>query len=158
MDCVSNIIAKEGTRALFISFPLTLAMNIPYGGALVATNESLKKQLNPDGKYNFLAFLFCGTIAGGVAGMITTPLDVIKTRLQTQNFKTPIFSSPSPPPPSHHQSSETLRGFSSIVRQIFRETGYRGFVRGILPRILLHAPAAAISWTTYETIKSLFVK
>jgi hypothetical protein len=29
------------------------------------------------------------------------------------------------------------------------------FTRGMVPRMLLHAPAVAISWTTYETMKNL---
>ena len=42
-----------------------------------------------------------------------------------------------------------------VIQHIIREEGLKGFLRGLAPRMLLHAPAVAISWTTYETIKSL---
>ena len=38
-------------------------------------------------------------------------------------------------------------------RSILREEGPRGLFRGTLPRVALHAPSVAISWTAYETAK-----
>lgn len=39
------------------------------------------------------------------------------------------------------------------VRQINAVEGVGGFFRGALPRLLVHMPSVAISWTTYETVK-----
>ncbi len=83
-DCIHKVVKYEGVRALFISFPTTLLMNIPYGGVMVATNESLKTALNPSGERNIPAFFISGAGAGGLAALVTNPLDVAKTRLQTQ--------------------------------------------------------------------------
>ena len=41
------------------------------------------------------------------------------------------------------------------AKAIMREEGWRGFTRGATPRVLLCAPAVAISWTVYEGVKSL---
>ena len=49
----------------------------------------------------------------------------------------------------------TYKSAVQVVRHIIREEGYMGFLRGLTPRMLLHAPAVAISWTTYETVKSI---
>lgn len=46
-----------------------------------------------------------------------------------------------------------LQAFRSIVA----EEGYRGLFRGTAPRVAMHAPAVAISWTAYETAKGWFV-
>ncbi|CAK9187448.1 unnamed protein product, partial [Ilex paraguariensis] len=43
-----------------------------------------------------------------------------------------------------------------VLRTIVKKDGYRGLVRGWLPRMLFHAPAAAICWSTYEAGKSFF--
>lgn len=47
----------------------------------------------------------------------------------------------------------TYRGLVHVVDSIWREEGYRGFLRGVTPRMVVHAPSVAICWTTYESIK-----
>lgn len=39
---------------------------------------------------------------------------------------------------------------------IVKKDGYRGLMRGWMPRMLFHAPAAAICWSTYEAAKAFF--
>lgn len=43
-----------------------------------------------------------------------------------------------------------------VLRTILEKDGYRGLMRGWLPRMLFHAPAAAICWSTYESAKDFF--
>ncbi|KAJ1437566.1 Mitochondrial substrate/solute carrier [Sesbania bispinosa] len=43
-----------------------------------------------------------------------------------------------------------------VVKTIVKKDGYRGLMRGWIPRMLFHAPAAAICWSTYEAGKSFF--
>ena len=54
--------------------------------------------------------------------------------------------------------NSSYKSASQVVRHIVREEGYTGFLRGLAPRMMLHAPAVAISWTTYETVKAILVK
>ena len=54
---------------------------------LVPVNESMRKMLNPSGKYDFRSSMLAGSVAGMVAAAVTNPLDVIRTRLQTQNLE-----------------------------------------------------------------------
>mmetsp|Transcript_19281 Transcript_19281/g.37793 ORF Transcript_19281/g.37793 Transcript_19281/m.37793 type:complete len:464 (-) Transcript_19281:1158-2549(-) len=84
-DCARTILRNEGASALFISFPTTLVMNMPYAAVMVSANESLKKILNPGNEYNLTAFFVSGALSGAFAAAMTNPLDVVKTRLQTQN-------------------------------------------------------------------------
>jgi solute carrier family 25 iron transporter 28/37 len=65
-DCLRTVVKEEGVRALYVSLPTTLIMNIPYGIVMVASNESLKKVLNPTNEQNIYAFLAAGAGAGGV--------------------------------------------------------------------------------------------
>lgn len=39
--------------------------------------------------------------------------------------------------------------------QIYAAEGVVGFFRGVGPRLMVHTPSVAISWTTYETVKGL---
>jgi len=49
--------------------------------------------------------------------------------------------------------STPFEAFQSIVQ----EEGLRGLFRGTLPRVALHAPSVAISWTAYEMAKDWLI-
>ena len=78
---------EEGARGLYRSYPLTVMMNIPFMSVVVCVNENMKTYLKPWEQNNphFWYFICAGT-AGGVAGILTNPMDVVKTRLQTQEI------------------------------------------------------------------------
>jgi solute carrier family 25 iron transporter 28/37 len=82
VQCVKSIIREEGAIALFRSYPVTVGMNIPFATTVVCVNENLKTYIKPwnTSSPNFWYFI-CAGIAGGIAGLVTNPLDVVKTRL-----------------------------------------------------------------------------
>jgi len=140
-DCIRSVWRVEGLSGFYRSLPTTLAMNIPYWGLMVAANESLKRRIFVgDGAGDSLAdaplyFLSAG-ISGGFAAALTTPMDVVKTRLQTRDVTGAL------------QPRQL-----ELPGQIFREEGARGFLRGLGPRVALAAPAAGVCWGTYETAR-----
>lgn len=86
--CISDIIKNDGIHGLYRSYPLTVLMNVPFMSVVVCVNENLKTFFKPwEQNKPHLWYFFCAGIAGGVAGIITNPLDVIKTRLQTQEIQ-----------------------------------------------------------------------
>lgn len=178
LSCVRSVIRAEGFSALYVAMPTSLMMNIPYGVIMVPVNESAKKILNPSGEYKTSVTMLAGSIAGAVAATLTNPLDVIKTRLQTQDLEpcpqmvtvhkgstvsagsasVPLGSSGSNGPLGLRQLlSLPFRGTLSVFNTIRAEQGYRGFARGVVPRVMVQSPAVAISWTVYEGVKSLLV-
>lgn len=123
-------------------------------------------------------YFLCAGVAGGVAAAATTPFDVIKTRLQTQDCTlikecctpgNPNCNAPSSSPSAAAATttatsiSERVNvrhgpkysGFASTLKIIMKEEGIRGLYRGSLARVGLQAPATAICWGTYESIKWL---
>lgn len=164
VDCTRQVIRTEGIRALFRSYPTTLAINAPYGAVLVAVNEKMKSYLIPsssesttDRSYLLPRYFLAAGIGAACASVLTHPLDVIKTRLQTQDCfcKDPPPSCPrraaSPPVPPTPRYTD----FFSSVKLIHAEEGFRGLYRGLLPRAALSIPGAAMCWGTYESVKNL---
>jgi solute carrier family 25 iron transporter 28/37 len=152
---LSTMIANEGAVSLYRSFPVTLATNIPYGVVMVGTNEFLKKQWASNGELTLGVTMASSSVAGLLAAAVTTPLDRIKTYLQTQQL-TPACSVGSSAPdhcPIKASGKPIITGWKEAAVRIYETEGGVGFFRGMTPRILSHTPAVAISWTTYETAK-----
>jgi hypothetical protein len=47
--------------------------------------------------------------------------------------------------------------FKTTVRYIYRTEGLLAFTKGVLPRMSINVPSTALSWGTYELIKSLLI-
>lgn len=163
---LSTMIRNEGAISLYRSFPITLASNIPYGMVMVGTNEFCKQQWSQDGHLTLGVTLGASSLAGLLAAATTTPLDRIKTYLQTQQLSPAcmLTSTPNVAPetcPLQASSSSSSSGLTKplvanwrqAAMRIYQTEGSVGFFRGLTPRILSHTPAVAISWTTYETAK-----
>ena len=112
------------------------------------------------------ANLISGGVSGALAAVLTTPFDVVKTRMQVSGLSTPTRPNPSPqqslphsqPPPSSssiisRSSSSPSQGAFSVFSQIWKEEGIRGLFTGVGPRAARTAPACAIVIATYETVK-----
>ena len=77
----------EGIYGLYRSYPLTVFMNIPFMACVVCVNENAKTYFKPWERSNaHLWYFLCAGTAGGIAGVFTNPLDVVKTRIQTQDL------------------------------------------------------------------------
>lgn len=147
-DCVRRVMREEGFGAFYASYRTTVLMNAPFTAVHFATYEAAKKALvevSPErvgDEEGWLVHATAGAAAGGLAAAVTTPLDVVKTQLQCQGVcGCDRFTSSS---------------ISDVLKTIVKKDGYRGLLRGWLPRMLFHAPAAAICWSTYEGVKSFF--
>ncbi|KAL5727123.1 hypothetical protein ACHQM5_000353 [Ranunculus cassubicifolius] len=143
-DCVLRIFREEGFRAFYASYRTTVIMNAPFTAVHFATYEAAKKVLGEISPENasedkFFVHITAGGAAGALAGAVTNPLDVVKTRLQCQG----VCGA------DKFKNSSTL----NALKQIVAKEGPQALLRGMKPRVLFHAPAAAICWATYEAMK-----
>lgn len=133
LSCARTVFQNEGIRAFYISYPTTLTMTVPFTAAQFMAYESLSRVMNPSKRYDPATHCVAGGLAGGFAAAITTPLDVIKTLLQTRGTATDI-------------EIRGARGLVEGARIIMKRDGYRGFFRGLKPRIITTMPSTAICW------------
>lgn len=82
---IQSMYRNEGFKSFYKSFGINYFMNVPFGALIVTINESLKaKYFNHQTDSIYKYFMFAG-LAGLLASVPTCPLDVIKTRLNTQD-------------------------------------------------------------------------
>ncbi|KAF4365920.1 hypothetical protein G4B88_008393 [Cannabis sativa] len=89
---------------------------------------------------NDLETAMIGAFAGAITGAITTPLDVIKTRLMVQG------------------SAKQYQGICDCVRSIMREEGSHIFFKGTAPRVLWIGIGGSIFFGVLERTKQLLAK
>lgn len=91
----------------------------------------------------------CGALGGVASGIVTCPLDVIKTRLQAQgSFRRG---------PSYAVASPLLyRGMVGTARTIWSEDGVRGMYRGLGPMLLGYLPTWAVYMSVYDISKGYY--
>jgi solute carrier family 25 (mitochondrial iron transporter), member 28/37 len=83
-DALRTIVRNEGAHVLYRSYPTTLIMNVPFTAIHVGLYESAKRALKIEEEdEGFRTQFLAGGFAGGIAGFLTTPMDVVKTRMQT---------------------------------------------------------------------------
>jgi solute carrier family 25, member 33/36 len=94
--------------------------------------------------------LCAAAIAGIATGTATNPIWVVKTRLQLSASQDNHHKKVAFPAPS----SSSFGGSVSMIRQIAREEGIRGFYKG-LSASYLGVTEGTIQWVLYERLKLL---
>ncbi|KAM6092349.1 mitoferrin-2 isoform 3-T3 [Theristicus caerulescens] len=146
-DCVRAVWRNEGAGAFYRSYTTQLTMNIPFQAIHFMTYEFLQEQLNPHRQYNPGSHVVSGACAGAVAAAATTPLDVCKTLLNTQESL--ALSS---------NISGHITGMANAFRTVYQVGGVTAYFRGVQARVIYQMPSTAIAWSVYEFFKYILTK
>ncbi|CEJ91629.1 Putative Mitochondrial carrier protein [[Torrubiella] hemipterigena] len=92
-----------------------------------------------DSQFNAIA----GAVGGFTSGVVTCPLDVIKTKLQAQRSLRI----------GEKSSRQLYNGLIGTAKVIWKEDGLRGMYRGLGPIILGYLPTWAVWFTVYNKCK-----
>ncbi|XP_009620785.1 protein MITOFERRINLIKE 1, chloroplastic [Nicotiana tomentosiformis] len=142
-----RILEKDGILGLYSGYSVTLLRNLPAGVLSYSSFEYLKAAVLSNTKRERLEpfqSVFCGALAGAISASITTPLDVVKTRLMTQVVHSEA---------ANKAAAAMVTGVSATVRQILKEEGWVGFTRGMGPRVLHSACFSALGYFAFETAR-----
>lgn len=97
-----------------------------------------------DSQFNALA----GAIGGFTSGIVTCPLDVIKTKLQAQGGFAAAQAAQGTRRP------RVYKGLVGTARVIWKHEGLRGMYRGLGPIIMGYLPTWAVWFTVYNRTKT----
>lgn len=138
---VSNIWKAEGIRGFFTGYSSLIIRELPFDAIQFPLYEFFKTALSKRCKRPLHTWetSVCGSLAGGVAATLTTPLDVVKTRLMTQSTASPKYL-----------------GLVDGIRTIAREEGVSTLMSGVVPRVLWISLGGAIFFGAYEAAKKNF--
>ena len=134
---VQSILRREGVGGLWRGTWATVATFAPNSAIWWLTHEQAKAQLATRigcSHENAGLLAASGTLAGATSTVATTPLDVVKTRLQCSNAPVPL---------------------RTIARELIAESGWRGFYAGLGPRLWSAIPRSVCTVLAYERAVAL---
>ncbi|CAI5759558.1 unnamed protein product [Candida verbasci] len=155
IDAIKTIYKTEGLKAFVFGYKETLFRDLPFSALQLTFYEKLRQlAIYYNHNSNDLPVsieLLAGAGAGGLAGILTTPLDVIKTRIQTQtnNFfnlnktNTKIKQNPLV---RFINKYETSRAIYSI----YKTEGILGAFSGVGPRFIWTGIQSSIMLLLYQ--------
>ncbi|XP_049339802.1 mitochondrial glutamate carrier 1 [Astyanax mexicanus] len=136
-----NLLRTQGLRGLYRGTGATLLRDVPFSmiyfplfAKLNAVGRRGGLHGNPQERAPFMQSFMAGCGAGSVAAVAVTPLDVIKTRLQTLQ---------------KGEGEDSYRGIIDCVRRILRREGPLAFLKGATCRALVIAPLFGIAQGVY---------
>ena len=141
-DCARQVYPKEGMRAFYRGLGPSMSGIIPYAGTDIATFEIVKQRMVEyyGGEPPGYALIASGMFASSVAQLVSYPFALVRTRLQAQGMG---------------GEQNRYNGAIDVVVKTVRREGPTGLYKGIIPNLLKLAPAAGISWYTFEKTKIL---
>ncbi|KAL1533482.1 Protein MITOFERRINLIKE 1, chloroplastic [Salvia divinorum] len=145
-EVLLRILEKDGILGLYAGYSATLLRNLPAGVLSYSSFEYLKAAVLRETKQANLEpyqSVGCGAMAGAISASLTTPLDVVKTRLMTQGHGEAV----------NKVSAALYSGVRDTVKQILKEEGWVGFTHGMGPRVFYSACFSAIGYFAFETAR-----
>ncbi|WEW58827.1 mitochondrial aspartate-glutamate transporter agc1 [Emydomyces testavorans] len=136
------IVKNLGLMGLYKGASACLLRDVPFSAIYFPTYAHLKSDLFGESrtkKLGILQLLTAGAIAGMPAAYLTTPCDVIKTRLQVEARK-------------GETKYTSLRHCASTI---MKEEGFTAFFKGGPARILRSSPQFGFTLAAYEVLQKL---
>ncbi|AAS51871.1 ADL049Wp [Eremothecium gossypii ATCC 10895] len=143
-----SVIKNLGLIGLYRGAGACLLRDIPFSAIYFPTYAHIKsnvfnfdpKDSDKRNKLNTWQLLVSGGLAGMPAAFLTTPFDVIKTRLQIDPKK----------------GESVYNGIWDAARTILKEEGIKSFFKGGPARVLRSSPQFGFTLAAYEIFHNLF--
>ncbi|CAJ2510718.1 Uu.00g063430.m01.CDS01 [Anthostomella pinea] len=151
LETARKMLAEGGARAAYRGVTAGLIGMFPYSAIDMGTFELLKATYvtykakrtgchEEDAKPSTIMTGIMGASSGAFGASVVYPLNVLRTRLQTQGT-------------SMHPAKYT--GIWDVAQKTVKNEGMRGLYKGLMPNLLKVAPALSITWMVYENAKAI---
>lgn len=133
-----KVISELGIRGLYQGSMACMMRDIPFSAIYFPTYSHLRTRLmDTDGNISTTNQLLSGTMAGVCSASVTTPCDVVKTRLQVKPLPNQIV----------------YDGIVDCYRKIIKTEGVTALFKGLVPRVTRSAPQFGVTLYFYEMFK-----
>ncbi|XP_073400216.1 mitochondrial glutamate carrier 2 [Dendrobates tinctorius] len=131
-----DLLRTQGVSGVYKGLGATLLRDVPFSIIYFPLFANINKlgQTSPWEKAPFYHSFMAGCVAGSVAAVAVTPLDVLKTRIQTLK---------------KGHGEDTYSGIVDCARKIWRNEGPTAFMKGAWCRALVIAPLFGIAQVVY---------
>nr|XP_055048532.1 mitochondrial glutamate carrier 1 [Misgurnus anguillicaudatus]XP_055048533.1 mitochondrial glutamate carrier 1 [Misgurnus anguillicaudatus]XP_055048534.1 mitochondrial glutamate carrier 1 [Misgurnus anguillicaudatus] len=136
-----ELLKTRGLRGLYKGTGATLMRDVPFSmlyfplfANLNTVGRREDHHSNPQERAPFLQSFVAGCMAGSVAAIAVTPMDVIKTRLQTMQ---------------KGEGEDSYRGVIDCIQRILKREGPAAFLKGATCRAFVIAPLFGIAQGVY---------
>lgn len=140
ITAIRTILTKEGFRGLYAGYGAFMLRDLPFDAiefvAYEQVKQSYKTYVGRDLHTGEVSII--GAIAGGITGIVTTPLDVLKTRLMTQG------------------ASGRYKNILDCTVQIIRQEGWSAMMSGWQPRLIWISAGGFVFFPVLEASKKFF--
>ncbi|XP_031369713.1 mitochondrial ornithine transporter 1 isoform X1 [Apis dorsata] len=131
-----QILKDQGMRGLFTGLSSTIAREMPgyffFFGGYEVTRELLAKPNENRDDIGWQKTMVAGAVGGSILWLVIFPADVVKSRIQVKNLKTPPLI---------------------VMKDIVRNEGINSLYSGLKPTLIRTIPATATLFVTYEYTK-----
>lgn len=131
-----RVVRDLGLTGLYKGSSACFLRDIPFSAVYFPLYAKLKMELGDSG----VGVLSSGIMAGLVASGITTPADMIKTRLQVEA----------------RMGETTYSGIIDCASKVYRQEGIKAFFKGFVPRVGRISPQFGVTLLAYENLQKVF--
>ena len=142
-----NVVRNEGVLALWSGIGPSIARGFFFGGARLGLYTPIKAAISGgDGKASsFELKVLSGSLSGGLAAAVTSPIELIKTRLQAAGSAAGRAAA----------APSTSMG---VIRAVVSADGVTGLWKGAMPGLFRSAILTACQCATYDEVKRVVMQ
>jgi len=140
-ECITSTLKQDGIGGLFAGYYATLVRDVPYTMLELGLYENIKymmRKVNGRSTLTQQEELTAAAVTGGFTGFITTPLDVIKTKLMMQTTT---------------GATRQYTGVIDTFNSIYKSGGLKALFVGSAARVSWLLPFTTIYLGVYEVTK-----